>query len=186
MPSRSACTSFSIFIASTMQITCPALTRSPSGGGSGERRTGDLHRRGDEDGERGARAAGRHRLRAVRRRRRAGAHGSGDLRGRAGGGCPSISMTERRAFCSEVSRENAEPLAATASHVGHWLLVEYRGLWSHDALAGSGLSDQVKAHLREQAAARPRTKLLLVRRVQRRRRRGVAVYWGSSPERGGE
>src|SRR5712691_7659860 len=94
-------------------------------------------------------------------------------------------MTERRAFCSDVSRDNTEPLAATASHVDHWLLVEYRGLWSHDALAGSGLSDQVKAHLRDQAAARPRTKLLLVRRAQRRRRRGLAVYWGSSPERGG-
>jgi hypothetical protein len=92
---------------------------------------------------------------------------------------------ERRAFCSEISLENAEPLAATASRVDHWLLVEYRGLWSHDALAGSGLSDQVKAHLREQAAARPYTKLLLVRRTQRRRRPGLAIHWGSSPERGG-
>ena len=59
-----------------------------------------------------------------------------------------------REFCSEVSTENSEPLAATASRVDHWVLVEYRGLWSHDALVGSGLSDQVKAHLRGQAAAR--------------------------------
>jgi hypothetical protein len=96
-------------------------------------------------------------------------------------------MTERRsAFCSEVSLENAEQLAATASRVDHWVLVEYRGLWSHDALAGSGLADQVKAHLREQAAARPHTKLLLVRRTQRRGRRGLAVFWGSSLEHGGE
>ena len=95
-------------------------------------------------------------------------------------------MTEPRPFCSEVSLENAEPLGATASRVDHWLLVEYRGLWSHDALAGSGLSDQVKAHLREQAAAQPRTKLLLVRRRQRRGRVGLAVHWGSSREQGGE
>jgi hypothetical protein len=95
-------------------------------------------------------------------------------------------MRERRAFCSEVSLENAEPLAATASRVDHWILVEYRGLWSHDALAGSGLSDQVKQHLRDQAAARPRTKLLFVRRTQRRGQPGLAVLWGSSPERGGE
>jgi hypothetical protein len=95
-------------------------------------------------------------------------------------------MTEPRAFCSEVSTENAEPLAATASRVDHWLLVEYRGLWSHDALAGSGLSDQVKAHLRDQAAARAGSKLLLVRQTQRRGRPGLAVHWGSSPERGGE
>jgi hypothetical protein len=95
-------------------------------------------------------------------------------------------MPERRAFCSEDSRENAEPLAATASRVDHWLLVEYRGLWGHDALAGSGLSDQVKAHLREQVAARPRTKLLFLRRTERRGRPSLAVLWGSSPECGGE
>ena len=65
------------------------------------------------------------------------------------------------------------------------MLVEYRGLWGHDALAASGLSDQVKARLREQAAARPNTKLLFVRRTQRRGRTGLAVLWGSSPERGG-
>jgi sucrase/ferredoxin-like protein len=90
-----------------------------------------------------------------------------------------------RAFCAEDSLENAEPLAATASRVDHWLLVEYRGLWSYDALAGSGLSDQVKARLREQAAARPFTKLLFVRRTERRGRPGLAALWGSSPERGG-
>jgi hypothetical protein len=92
----------------------------------------------------------------------------------------------RRAFCSEVSLENAEPLAGTASRVDHWLLVEYRGLWSYDALAGSGLSTEVKTHLREQAAARPNTKLLLVRRTQRRGRPGLAVFWGRSAEQGAE
>jgi hypothetical protein len=94
-------------------------------------------------------------------------------------------MPERKEFCSEESRENGEPLAATASRVDHWLLVEYRGLWAHDVLPGSGLSDQVKAHLRECAAARPRTKLLFIRRTERRGRAGLTVLWGSSPERGG-
>ena len=94
-------------------------------------------------------------------------------------------MPQGRAFCSEDSLGNAEPLAGTASRVDHWLLVEYRGLWSHDALAGSGLSDQVKAHLREQAAARPFTKLLFVRRTLRRGRPGLVVFWGSSAEGGG-
>lgn len=90
-----------------------------------------------------------------------------------------------RAFCCEDSRENAEPLSGTASRVDHWLIVEYRGLWSHDALAGSGLSDQVKGRLREQVAARPFTKLLFARRTERRGRPTLAVLWGSSPERGG-
>ncbi len=94
-------------------------------------------------------------------------------------------MTPGRPFCSDVSLENDEPLAATASRVDHWILVEYRGLWSRDALAGSGLSDQVKQRLREQAAARPHTKLLFIRRTERRRRPALAVLWGSSPERGG-
>jgi hypothetical protein len=94
-------------------------------------------------------------------------------------------MPASSAFCSEVSLENAEPLAGTASRVDHWILVEYRGLWSRDALAGSGLSDQVKARLREQTAARPLTKLLFVRRAERRGSPGLAVLWGSSGERGG-
>lgn len=87
-----------------------------------------------------------------------------------------------RPFCSEISRENDEPLGGTASRIDHWLLVEYRGLWSHDALAGSGLSDQVKKRLRELVAARPRTRLLLIRRPDRRHHDGVAVYVADSRE----
>jgi hypothetical protein len=96
-------------------------------------------------------------------------------------------MPERKeAFCSEVSLENAEPLAGTASRVDRWILVEYRGLWGYDAVAGSGLSDGVKRHLREQRDARPNTKLLFVRRPHRRDHPTVTVFWGGSPQRGGE
>ena len=57
-------------------------------------------------------------------------------------------MTEPRpTFCADLSRENDEPLAATASRIDNWFLIEYRGLWARDALTGSGLSDQVKQHL---------------------------------------
>ncbi len=59
-----------------------------------------------------------------------------------------------RALCADVSREHSESLAATASRIDHWLLVEYRGVWSHDALAGSGLSDSVKSRLGALVAAR--------------------------------
>jgi hypothetical protein len=85
-----------------------------------------------------------------------------------------------KVFCSEISRENDEPLGATASRIDHWLLVEYRGLWSHDAIAGSGLSDQVKARLGELRASRPRTRLLLIRRPDRRHHAGLAVYIADS------
>ena len=77
-------------------------------------------------------------------------------------------MTERRPFCADLARENGEPLGATASRIDHWFLIEYRGLWTHDAVAGSGLSDQVKDRLR----AGPRSsngRLLFVRRPDRRR-----------------
>jgi hypothetical protein len=91
----------------------------------------------------------------------------------------------RRPLCADVSRESGEPLAATASRLDHWLVVEYRGLWGRDLLPGSGLTDQVKAHLRAQLKALPRSRLLFVRRPERRERSGFKLYFGDSPERGG-
>jgi hypothetical protein len=91
-------------------------------------------------------------------------------------------MPERRPFCSDLSRANGESLAATASRIDRWILVEYRGLWTSDAVAGSGLSDQVKAHLRAQARAAGRGRVLFVRRPDRRRREGLAAYVADSRE----
>lgn len=85
-----------------------------------------------------------------------------------------------RPFCSEISAESGEPIAGTASRVDHWLLVEYRGLWNYDALAGSGLSDQVKGALRARVAALRPAKLLFIRRRERRDRAGFAVFYASS------
>ena len=94
-------------------------------------------------------------------------------------------MEARRELCSELSRANAEPLSATASRIDHWLLVEYRGVWSRDTIGGSSLSDAVKAHLRAQLRALPHSRLLFIRRPDRRNRPRYRVYFGSSPERGG-
>ncbi len=77
-------------------------------------------------------------------------HGPGHLPRHAG-----RRLTERRPFCADLSRENDEPLAATASRIDNWFLIEYRGLWTREALPGSGLSDQVKQHLRDQVARGP-------------------------------
>ena len=93
-------------------------------------------------------------------------------------------MERRRAFCADVSLENAEPLAATASRVDHWILLEYRGLWGYDAVAASALPDAVRVHLDERAAALGRAKVLFVRRPERRRGDTHAVFWGTSPECG--
>jgi hypothetical protein len=89
-------------------------------------------------------------------------------------------MGRARPFCSELSRDVDEPLSATASRIDHWLLVEYRGLWAPNALRGSGLSDQVKARLREQLRAREHTRLLFVRRPDRRGKPELLAYAASS------
>ena len=89
---------------------------------------------------------------------------------------------ERRPLCSEVSLADDEPLAATASRVDHWILVEYRGLWAPRPLPSSGLTDQVKAHLQRHVAELPRTKLLFIRRPERRRRAGLRLFLAASQE----
>jgi hypothetical protein len=91
-----------------------------------------------------------------------------------------VSVT--RPFCSEISRENEERLDATASRIDRWLLVEYRGLWSSDALAGSGLSDQVRTRLLELRSAHPHTRLLFIRRPDRRHHHRLSLYVADSRE----
>jgi hypothetical protein len=89
-------------------------------------------------------------------------------------------LTASRPFCADLSRENDEPLAATASRIDHWFLIEYRGLWTRDALPGSGLSDQVKEHLRDQVDSVRHGRLLFVRRPDRRRRPGLVAFAATS------
>jgi hypothetical protein len=90
----------------------------------------------------------------------------------------------RRPFCADISAETAEPLTATASRIDHWLLVEYRGLWSRDVLGGSLFSDRAKAALRAQLGRLPRSRLLFIRRPERRAREGRMVYLARSTEEG--
>jgi hypothetical protein len=85
-------------------------------------------------------------------------------------------LTEPRLFCADLARENDEPLVATASRIDHWFLIEYRGLWTRDALPGTGLSDQVKRHLREQLRAVRHGRLLFIRRPDRRRRPELVAF----------
>ena len=88
----------------------------------------------------------------------------------------------RNAFCAEVSQEAAEPLAATASRIDHWLLVEYRGLWGREPLESSVLSDEVKTHLGRQLAELPRSRLAFIRRPHRRGHPELHCYFGTTLE----
>jgi hypothetical protein len=85
-----------------------------------------------------------------------------------------------RAFCAAVSSASDEPVAATASRLDHWILVEYRGAWSRDVLDGSLLSPELKAHLREQLDALERSRLLFLKKPERRGQVGRSVFFGAS------
>jgi hypothetical protein len=87
---------------------------------------------------------------------------------------------ERRAFCAAVSSASDEPLAATASRIDHWILVEYRGAWARDVLGECLFSPELKAHLREQLAALQRARLLFVKKPERRSQTGRRVFFGTS------
>jgi hypothetical protein len=87
---------------------------------------------------------------------------------------------ERRAFCAAVSSASDEPLAATASRIDHWLLVEYRGAWTRDLLGESQFSPELKAHLRGQLAALERARLLFVKKPEHRSQTGRRVLFGTS------
>ena len=86
----------------------------------------------------------------------------------------------KRALCAQVSNETAESLAATASRIDHWILVEYRGLWDRDVLGGSLLSPELKAHLRRQLQVLGDARLLFVKKPERRAYARRQLFFGTS------
>ena len=92
----------------------------------------------------------------------------------------ATSLPARRPFCAEVSQASGEPLAATASRIDHWVLVEYRAAWARDVLGDSLFTPELKAHLRGQLAALERSRLLFVKKPERRLQTGRRVFFGTS------
>ena len=66
-------------------------------------------------------------------------------------------------WCATVSRERAETLAATASRVERWLLVEHTGAWGPESVPSGRMPLPTARALAATAAASP-ARLLLVRR----------------------
>jgi hypothetical protein len=91
-----------------------------------------------------------------------------------------VAVSVKRALCADVSGAGNESLAATASRIDRWLLVEYRGLWDRDVLGGSLLSEPLKAHLRDQLASLGHARLLFIKRPERRSHARRMLYIGSS------
>jgi len=86
----------------------------------------------------------------------------------------------KRALCAAESSASDEPLAATASRIDHWILLEYRGLWERDVLGGSLFSPELKARLREQLHTLRNARLLFVKKPERRAYGRRQLYFGSS------
>ncbi len=66
-------------------------------------------------------------------------------------------------WCATTSQERDEPLAATASRVERWLLVEHRGPWGPQSVPSSRMPVAAARALAKTAAA-ARARLLLLRR----------------------
>ena len=71
-------------------------------------------------------------------------------------------------LCAETSLAHDESLHATASRVDTWILIEYRGLWAHDAVDDSTLSRELKEYLVAERLRLPRSRILFIRRTDRR------------------
>ena len=75
-----------------------------------------------------------------------------------------------RYYCATAARGRDDPLAGSAAPARRWLLVEYSGPWSRDALTSAELADGVGASL-QRAADAVGGRVLLIRRPGRRHRR---------------
>jgi hypothetical protein len=95
------------------------------------------------------------------------------------GSVTPVAVSAKRELCADLSGAASEDLAATASRVDRWVLIEYRGLWDRDVLGGSLLSAPLKQHLREQLARLGHSRLLFVKRPERRSHKRRMLYVGS-------
>ena len=93
---------------------------------------------------------------------------------------PALSL---RPLCADVSVAGGEAVAATASRVEHWLLVEYAGYWPYEPLDASVFAGRLRNHLAAQLAALPHSRLFLVKRPGRWRRERARVVYGATRER---
>ncbi len=96
----------------------------------------------------------------------------------------SEAATSVRPLCADVSSASGEPLAATASRIEHWLLVEHGGYWPYDPLDATVLAGAVRDHLVAQLGRLENSRLLLIKRPGRVRGERVRVVYGCTPERG--
>lgn len=94
-----------------------------------------------------------------------------------------MTAAEARPFCADLATERGEPLAATASRVEHWLLIEYGGYWPYEPLDAAVFAGRLREHLADQLRSLRYARLLLVKRAGRGREDRVRVIYGTTAER---
>lgn len=82
--------------------------------------------------------------------------------------------------CVAFADAAGEPVAATTNRTDRWLLVEVHGQWAPDAIETEGLGGPARARVREWLAATPESRLLLIRRPERRDAAGIHVVIADS------
>src|SRR3954468_13048760 len=91
---------------------------------------------------------------------------------------PAVAVRAKRELCADVSGAAQEDLAATASRVDRWALIEYPGLGDRAVLGESLLSQQLKEPLREQLGKLGPSRLLFIKRPERRSHKRRMLYVG--------
>ena len=84
--------------------------------------------------------------------------------------------------CAELSEEAGESLAATATSVDTWLLVEVRGTWPRDVSDPAALGEAASARTAAWLAGTPSSRLLFIRRPGPARDRRLAFVVRASEQ----
>jgi hypothetical protein len=87
--------------------------------------------------------------------------------------------------CPGLASVVGEPLAGSASQATRWLLLEVRAPWGRDALRDTELPDGARARLEDWSGAEPGSRVLFIRRPDRREG-PLTLVVGRSEEAGGE
>jgi hypothetical protein len=87
--------------------------------------------------------------------------------------------------CSSLALATGEALAGTAPTVRRWLVVEVGGAWGRDAVPDTELLDPVRARLEDWLSEEPGSRVLFVRRPERRGPEAI-VWVARSEHDGGE
>jgi hypothetical protein len=87
--------------------------------------------------------------------------------------------------CSDAAAAAEEQLIGTASQAEHWLLLEVRAGWGRDAVGDTQLPDDVRVRLNDWLETTPRSRVLFIRKPERRDGTPLTIFLAHVAEHGG-